>query len=155
MELVGVYRIFERSAEMRKLQYVQFFGDGDSKHYDAVKNVYDENSVKKFECICHIQKRVGSRLQKLKLKQKGLGVRRKLTDSFIDKLQNYYGIAIGSNVNNIEKMQSAVMAAFFHCCSNKNQPMPDQCPVGPDSWCKFQRATFHGKMHIDMHIDAY
>ncbi|GFW67565.1 uncharacterized protein TNCV_3392361 [Trichonephila clavipes] len=27
--------------------------------------------------------------------------------------------------------------------------MHGQCPVGPDSWCKFQRATFHGKMHID------
>ncbi|GFX81177.1 uncharacterized protein TNCV_1911691 [Trichonephila clavipes] len=75
--------------------------------------------------------------------------RRKLTDSFIDKLQNYYGIAIKSNVNNIEKMQSAVIAAFFHCCSNKNQSMHGQCPVGPDSWCKFQRATFHGKMHTD------
>ncbi|GFX58660.1 CCHC-type domain-containing protein [Trichonephila clavipes] len=105
MEPVGVYRIFERSAETRKLQYVHFYGDGDSKSFDAVKNIYGENSVKKFECIGHIQKRVGSRLRKLKLKQKGLGGRGKLTDSFIDKLQNYYGIAIRSNVINIEKKQ--------------------------------------------------
>ncbi|GFU43451.1 uncharacterized protein TNCV_53511 [Trichonephila clavipes] len=70
MEPVGVYRIFERSAETRKLQYVHFYGDGDSKSFDAVKNIYGENSVKKFECIGHIQKRVGSRLRKLKLKQK-------------------------------------------------------------------------------------
>ncbi|GFT98065.1 uncharacterized protein TNCV_3362711 [Trichonephila clavipes] len=55
---VGVYRIFERSAQMRKLQYVQFYGDGDSKSFDAVKNVYGENSVKKFECIGHIQRRL-------------------------------------------------------------------------------------------------
>ncbi|GFU72239.1 uncharacterized protein TNCV_625891 [Trichonephila clavipes] len=48
MEPVGVYRIFERSAQMRKLQYVQFYGDGDSKDFDAVKNVYGENSVKSF-----------------------------------------------------------------------------------------------------------
>ncbi|GFW11565.1 uncharacterized protein TNCV_3810841 [Trichonephila clavipes] len=27
--------------------------------------------------------------------------------------------------------------------------MHDQCPVGPDIWCKFQRATFHGKIHTD------
>ncbi|GFX75010.1 uncharacterized protein TNCV_1845821 [Trichonephila clavipes] len=66
IEPVGVYRIFERSAHMRKLQYVQFYGDGDSKSFDAVKNVYGENSIKKFECIGHIQKRDGSRLQKLK-----------------------------------------------------------------------------------------
>ncbi|GFV48544.1 uncharacterized protein TNCV_5068291 [Trichonephila clavipes] len=31
MEPLGVYRIFKRSVEMRKLQYVNFFGDGDSK----------------------------------------------------------------------------------------------------------------------------
>ncbi|GFV78901.1 uncharacterized protein TNCV_4080011 [Trichonephila clavipes] len=67
IEPVGVYRIFERPAQMRKLQYVQFYGDGDSKGFDAVKNVYGENSVKKFECIGHTQKRVGSKLQKLKL----------------------------------------------------------------------------------------
>ncbi|GFV78889.1 uncharacterized protein TNCV_4079891 [Trichonephila clavipes] len=73
MEPVGVYRIFERSAETRKLQYVHFYGDGDSKSFDAVKNIYGENSVKKFECIGHIQKRVGSRLRKLKLKQKRSG----------------------------------------------------------------------------------
>ncbi|GFU86939.1 uncharacterized protein TNCV_3442091 [Trichonephila clavipes] len=103
MKPVGVYRIFERSAQLRKLQYLQFYGDGDSKDFDAVKNVYGENSVTKFECIGHIQKRVGSRLQKLKLKQKCLGSRGKLTDSLIDKLQNYYGIAIRSNVNIIEK----------------------------------------------------
>ncbi|GFS72583.1 uncharacterized protein TNCV_4135861 [Trichonephila clavipes] len=27
--------------------------------------------------------------------------------------------------------------------------MHGQCPIGPDTWCKFQRATFEGKMHID------
>ncbi|GFW33769.1 uncharacterized protein TNCV_4052181 [Trichonephila clavipes] len=96
----------------------------------------------------HIQKRVGSRLRKLKLKQKGLGGRGKLTDSFIDKLQNYYGIAIRSNVNNIEKMQSAVIAAFSLLFQQKPT---DAWPmsIGPDTWCKFQRATFEGKMHID------
>ncbi|GFW11564.1 uncharacterized protein TNCV_3810831 [Trichonephila clavipes] len=97
MEPVGVYRIFERSAQMR---CVQFYGDGDSKSIEAFKIVYGENSVKKFECIGHIKKRVGSRLRKLKLKQKGLKGRGKLPD----KLQNYSGIAIRSNINNIEKM---------------------------------------------------
>ncbi|GFT92209.1 uncharacterized protein TNCV_1679031 [Trichonephila clavipes] len=31
MEPVGAYRLFERSRETRKLQYVEFYGDGDSK----------------------------------------------------------------------------------------------------------------------------
>ncbi|GFY06665.1 hypothetical protein TNCV_3525211 [Trichonephila clavipes] len=49
--------------------------------------------------------------RKLKLKQKGLGGRGELTDNFIDKLQNYYGIAIRSNVNN-NRMQRAHMTVI-------------------------------------------
>ncbi|GFU58397.1 hypothetical protein TNCV_58091 [Trichonephila clavipes] len=37
MEPVGVYRIFERSAQMRKLQYLQFYGDKDSKFLMRLK----------------------------------------------------------------------------------------------------------------------
>ncbi len=71
-------------------------------------------------------------LRKFK-KKKRLGGQGKLTDVFIDKLQNYYGITIRSNVNNLQGMQSAVIAVFFHCCSNAKQPMHGQCPVGSDS----------------------
>ncbi|GFV76224.1 uncharacterized protein TNCV_4673131 [Trichonephila clavipes] len=133
MEPLGVYRIFERSVEMRKLQYVNFFGDGDFKGYASVKDIYGNNTVAKYECIGHIQKRVGTKLRKLKSKRKDLGGRGKLTDAFIDKLQNYYGIAIRDNVNNLQGMQRAVIAAFFHCCSNVNQQMQGQCSFGPDS----------------------
>ncbi|GFY05307.1 hypothetical protein TNCV_2207531 [Trichonephila clavipes] len=34
METVGAYRIFERSENHRKLQYTDYYGDGDSKVYD-------------------------------------------------------------------------------------------------------------------------
>lgn len=149
MEPVGAYRIFERSVETRKLRYVNFFGDGDSKAYAAVKDIYGKDSVKKYECIGHIQKRVGSRLRKLKQKQKGLGGRGKLTDMFIDKLQNYYGIAIRDNVNDLRGMQRAVIAAFFHCCSSSDKPMHGQCPDGSDSWCKYQRAISNGTTYKD------
>ncbi|GFV60088.1 uncharacterized protein TNCV_3886061 [Trichonephila clavipes] len=94
MEPVGAYRLFERSRETRKLQYVEFYGDGDSKSHLAVKDIYGIDSVRKYECIGHIQKRVGSKLRIIKTKEKGLGGKGKLSDSFIDKIQNYYGIAI-------------------------------------------------------------
>ncbi|GFX43643.1 uncharacterized protein TNCV_510921 [Trichonephila clavipes] len=105
------------------LKYVNFFGDGDSKGYAFVKDIYGKNTVSKYECIGHIQKRVGTKLKKLKSKRKILGGRGKLTVAFIDKLQNYYGIAIRDNVNNLQGMQSAVIAEFFHCCSNAKQQM--------------------------------
>ncbi|GFU74679.1 uncharacterized protein TNCV_2457461 [Trichonephila clavipes] len=66
MEAVGAFRIFERSLIKRDLQYTEYYGDGDSKGFLQVKDIYGENSVTKLECIGHIQKRVGSRLRKLK-----------------------------------------------------------------------------------------
>ncbi|GFV63185.1 uncharacterized protein TNCV_2077171 [Trichonephila clavipes] len=58
MEVVGAYRIFERS-NVRNVQYNEYYGDGDSKGYESVKNFYGINTVTKLECIGHVQKRVG------------------------------------------------------------------------------------------------
>ncbi|GFT15757.1 uncharacterized protein LOC101238613 [Trichonephila clavipes] len=65
---------------------------------------------------------------------KGLGGKNKLTDKLIDRIQNYYGIAIRSNVGNLQKMMSSVIAAFFHCVSGKNNSLHGQCPEGSESW---------------------
>ncbi|GFU84788.1 uncharacterized protein TNCV_2127291 [Trichonephila clavipes] len=56
MEAVGAFRIFERSLIKRDLQYTEYYGDGDSKGFLQVKDIYGENSVTKLECIGHIQK---------------------------------------------------------------------------------------------------
>ncbi|GFW66758.1 uncharacterized protein TNCV_3783281 [Trichonephila clavipes] len=58
MEVVGAYRIFE-SSNVRDVQYNEYYGDGDSKGYESVKNFYGINTVTKLECIGHVQKRVG------------------------------------------------------------------------------------------------
>ncbi|GFU97112.1 uncharacterized protein TNCV_2125461 [Trichonephila clavipes] len=39
MELVGVFGMFERSKHLRKLQYSKYYGDGDSKAFEAVKSI--------------------------------------------------------------------------------------------------------------------
>ncbi|GBM11618.1 hypothetical protein AVEN_213137-1 [Araneus ventricosus] len=116
MEVIGAYRIFERSVNSRGLIYSEYFADGDSKGYDEVKDIYGTNFVVKCECIGHVQKRVLTHLRNLKNKK--LGGKGKLTDNFINKLQNYYGIAIRANVGNFLQMQSAVIAAFAHACSS-------------------------------------
>ncbi|GFY17579.1 uncharacterized protein TNCV_3519341 [Trichonephila clavipes] len=69
----------------------------------------------------------------------------KLTDSFIDRLQNYYGIAVRSNVGNLSGLQQNVIAALFHCSSSVEKPMHGQCPIGKDSSCYYQRALSCGK----------
>ncbi|GFV38382.1 uncharacterized protein TNCV_4958251 [Trichonephila clavipes] len=111
--------LYMRSEDHRMLRYTDYYGDGDSKAFDAVKDIYGKDSVTKLECIGHIQKRVGIRLRKLKSRNKGLGG------------------------------ESAVIAAFFHCCSSKHQPKHEQCPVGDESWCKFQRAKASNIMYQD------
>lgn len=82
------------------------------------------------ECIGHVQKRVGTALRKLKRENPGLGGKGKLTDSQIDKLQNYYGIAIRSNVGNLAGMKKAIHASLMHCASTEQRPLHDHCPTG-------------------------
>jgi hypothetical protein len=52
METEGIKRIFGRSEETRKLQYTEYFGDGDSKAYNEVENAYENIHVEKKECAC-------------------------------------------------------------------------------------------------------
>ena len=131
--------MFGRSIEKHVLRYTQFYGDGSSKSFDKVKNMYDGVVVEKQECVGHIQKKVGNRLRKLIREVKGLGGTNRLTGEMIDKLQNYFGIAIRSNVGNLEGMMSAVAATLFHVASNEKKPWHVHCPVGKKSWCGFQR----------------
>ena len=93
-EAVGVQRIFERSIEERGVRYTDYYGDGDSKVYSSVRLIYPGIMVKKFECIGHYHKRLGTRL--LMKINKGLS---ELTKPIIDKLQNYFGIALRDNLS--------------------------------------------------------
>ena len=72
MEVVGVERIFSRSIETRRLCYTDYYGDGDSKSFVSVQNIYAPKVVGKKECIGHVQKRVGTRLRKLQKTEKAL-----------------------------------------------------------------------------------
>ena len=70
MEPEDVKRIFKRSERDRSLQYTGYIGDGDSKSYSYILKVdpYNGKSTKKYECVAHAQKRLGTALRKLKRK---------------------------------------------------------------------------------------
>ena len=68
MELVGVQRIFSRSTETRKLRYLAYYGDGDSKSFTTVENVYSPKVVTQ-KSIGHVRKRVGTHLRNSKNSQ--------------------------------------------------------------------------------------
>ena len=65
-----------------------------------------------------------------------MGGKGRLTDAMIDKLQNYYGIAIRSNSGDITAMKKVIHASLFHCASSSNNDYHNQ---GPDSWCGFMK----------------
>ena len=93
----------------------------------------------KKEYVGHVQKQVGTALRKLKKENKGIGGKGKLTDAMIDKLQNFYGIAIRSNSGDLEAMKSTIYSCLFYCASSKRRNLHHHRPDGPDSWGRFEQ----------------
>ncbi|GFV77892.1 uncharacterized protein TNCV_461 [Trichonephila clavipes] len=44
-------------------------------------------------------------------------------------------------------MQTAVIAAFFYCCSIDKKPIHEQCPSGSYTWCKYLKVKQEEKLH--------
>ena len=74
-------------------------------------------------CIGHVQKRVGTRLSKIKADYKskklqgGKGIwlcKGRLTNKKMNTLQNHNGMAICQNTNNLYAMKKSVAAVLFH-----------------------------------------
>lgn len=160
MEVAAAKQVFERS-HSRGVRYVKYLGDGDSNAFGAVveSKPYGDLQITKLECVGHVQKRMGSRLRRLKNKKRGqklvdgksLSGKGRLTDAVIDSFQVYYGKAIRENTDNVDKMRSAVWATYLHKISRDDQPRHELCPVGEDSWCGYQRALVTGESYTHKH----
>ncbi|GFU03161.1 uncharacterized protein TNCV_2720691 [Trichonephila clavipes] len=123
-------------------------GDGDTKTFNALsenKPYGDDHLIQKIECVSHVQKRMDTRLRKLKLVYskkklsdgKTIGGKGRLTDSLIDKLAHYYGNAVRCNSTSVKEMQKAIWAVWGHSCSTDDEPMHWFCPTNPNIWCKY------------------
>lgn len=121
-----------------KNTYKEYLGDGDSKGFTAVlesKPYGDGFDITKLECVGHIQKRMGSRLRRLKrdFKKKllsdgkGIGGSGRLTNEEMDRLQNYYGKAIRENLGSEEDMERAIWATLNHGRSTDENPRHERC----------------------------
>ena len=84
-------------------------------------DIYPQKSAKKtlVTCVGYIQKRLGSRLRKLKRTNKGPLSEGRLTDKMINKLQDCSGIAFRLSAGKtIFKMKNAIGVALFRCVQN-------------------------------------
>lgn len=155
MEKAAAVTMFLRSIEKHKLRYTVYVGDGDSSSFGEVKESlqkkYGDNyPVTKEDCQGHIQKRMGTNLRSYKNKAKGkvlsdggtVGGKGRLTDVAIDTLQNYYGVAIRKNQNNLVSMKSAIWAIYYHSILGDQSELLDEqhryCPKSSTSWCRYQ-----------------
>ena len=111
------------------------------------KDPYSGTVVQKLECVGHVQKRVGGRLQKLKSSDKtplsdgkSLSGKGMLTEKMINKLQNYFGTAVRQYTDTtVYQLKKASGAVLYHCSDANNVEAHQQfCPKTSDSWCQFQ-----------------
>ena len=137
MEGAGALAIFTSSVQKHKLIYQNYIGDGDTSSFKEVSagKPYKEFGInpKQFECIGHVQKRLGKCLRELRKSQKNsptpLSGRGKLTDKVINSLQNFYGIVIRENQGQLYKMKKAVGAILYHCTNfEDNEKRQQFCP---------------------------
>lgn len=158
MEVAGAKAIFDRSMKRDvPVRYVTYLGDGDSKAFQSVVDSIPYGKkveISKIECVGHIQKRMGSRLRKLKethkrtvlSDEKTLSGKGRLTKGTIDDLQRYYGNAIRANSSDLKAMQQAVWATYFHKLSTDAEPLHGLCPTDIHSWCKYNRAKAENQL---------
>lgn len=153
MEVDAIIEIFLRSEKLYGVKYINYIGDGDLKTYIGIVNSapYGDTIIYKKECISHVQKQMRSRLLECKRQHKELGGKNKLTAKMIDKLTVYYGLAIRRHCNSIEAMKKAIWATYLHYSSTDEQPRHENCPIGADSWCSWQRANANSQLDTFTH----
>lgn len=162
MEVEGIKKMFHRSEAENGVRYCSYIGDGDTATYPAIcdSQPYGPDvTIVKEECVGHVQKRMYSRLSKLKEKNKStilsdgkkIGGKNRLTGQVIDQLCIYYGNAIRGNSNDLTGMRKSIWAIWNHKASTDENPRHHFCPKGPDSWCTYQRAICTNKVHQYKH----
>ena len=149
MEPEEARRLWARSKNYN-FRYVTFVGDGDSASYKAVTEMNngegpyadDDIPVVKEECINHVHKRMGTRLRRLKteasdmirtrtgrMQRSRLGGKDKLTDKAIEKIQEFYKLAIRRTVGTtMLQMRNSIWAVYFHQFSSDDNPQHFFCP---------------------------
>ncbi|GFU48073.1 uncharacterized protein TNCV_4020491 [Trichonephila clavipes] len=69
----------------------------------------------------------------------------------IDLITTYYGNAIRQIKTCLSDMRKAVWAVYFHIRSSDEEPLHSFCPVGPNSWCKYQNQLLEGRVETFRH----
>ena len=147
MESAGVISCFKCSVEKNRLRYTTYIGDSSSYNSVVKSNLYPGYDIGKDECVGHVQKRVGTLCRNLqkrwgstKLKDgrtiSGAG---RLTTLVINKMQNYFGIAIRTYNQDVYELKKAIGAVLYHYSEAKDSETRDV-----NTWCKYWQSQNNG-----------
>ncbi|GFW32562.1 uncharacterized protein TNCV_1121911 [Trichonephila clavipes] len=134
--------------------------DGDSKTFSSITASNRMEKISQFQKlnVLDMFKRMRNSFTKIKTKMssklsdgKSIGGKGSLTDRMIDLITTYYGNAIRQNKTCLSDMRKAVWAVYFHIRSSDEEPLHSFCPVGPNSWCKYQNQVVEGSVETFRH----
>ena len=117
---------------------------------------YPNKQIVKGECVGHVQ-RVAGRLRKFKkvhgnellADNKKLGGAGRLNGKWINKLQNYDGLAIRQNTDSLILMRKAVGAVLYHCSEVTSSEARHMFCRKDSHWCKMRQAEKLGIPYAD------
>ena len=164
MEAAGAVTIFKRSLDKNNLRYVSYIVDGDTSSYNEVNNSkpYGDFEIIKKECVGHVQKHLGTSLWTLRTTLNGkilsdgkkISRRGRLTDKVINTMQNYHGIAISQNSNDLFAMRKSIIARLMHDTNFDDAGTRHRYYLkNIDSWCKYQKDILTGEKTYKDHVN--
>ena len=122
MKSNGAIDMFSNLSERYDLRYVYFNRDGDTEWYkkEVAEKLYGNFTPQKLECVKYVQKRLRTRLRKLRNEKKYEVLsggkktlrKRRLTDKIISKMQSFYGVAICQNLGRFHAMKKRIGTVF-------------------------------------------
>ena len=78
----------------------------------------------------------------------------RLSNRAINTMQNYYGMAIRQNTDNLYAMCKAAGAVLYHCSDIKKESIHHRfCPHGTSSCCKWQSDRVTGKKEYKQKVN--
>ena len=132
MEGSAAVEIWKRSVERNQLVYSTYIGDGDSSSFKNLlrSNPYDgQESIRKEECLGHVQKRL-----KKNLKKKS-NTYSKMSPTKVERVGQLFALVVVQNRGRSPtEIQSSLWNLLEHLIENHGN-----CPFSNDSWCYYQK----------------
>ena len=132
MESTGAIDVWRRSIENHNLAYGTYIGDGDSSSFknSLQSDPYSRKvSIRREECIGHVQKRLNKRLTKR------CSGSTSLSQCKADRIAHLYAlVVIQHSGQTASEIRDGLQVLLSH-----TKEVHDHCPIGGDSWCYFQK----------------